>query len=209
MVFTQVLEKILHVIVVTNFPNYADHPWIFGLYGAFAAGIFEELGRFILFTWLLKKYLNYKGGLSFGIGWGGIEAVVLMLMIIVPNIIFAFLINAGTLESSLAAQIPADQLVTLKETVLNQGISFYMLACVERFFAVFIQIALSLLVLLGVANKKFLYVIYAILIHAAIDYPLAFYQTGHIKSLWIIECYVAVFGVLAIVFITKTKKRFQ
>ncbi|MDQ0344579.1 putative membrane protein YhfC [Lederbergia wuyishanensis] len=203
------LEKILHVIVVTNFPNYADHPWIFGLYGAFAAGIFEELGRFILFTWLLKKYLNYKGGLSFGIGWGGIEAVVLMLMIIVPNIIFAFLINAGTLESSLAAQIPADQLVTLKETVLNQGISFYMLACVERFFAVFIQIALSLLVLLGVANKKFLYVIYAILIHAAIDYPLAFYQTGHIKSLWIIECYVAVFGVLAIVFITKTKKRFQ
>jgi len=208
-VVTQVLEKILHVIVVTNFPNYADHPWIFGLYGAFAAGIFEELGRFILFTWLLKKYLNYKGGLSFGIGWGGIEAVVLMLMIIVPNIIFAFLINAGTLESSLAAQIPADQLVTLKETVLNQGISFYMLACVERFFAVFIQIALSLLVLLGVAKKKFLYVIYAILIHAAIDYPLAFYQTGHIKSLWIIECYVAVFGVLAIVFITKTKKRFQ
>lgn len=208
-VFTQVLEKILHVIVVTNFPNYADHPWIFGLYGAFAAGIFEELGRFILLTWLLKKYLDYKGGLSFGIGWGGIEAVVLMLTIIVPNIIFAFLINAGTLESSLAAQIPADQLVTLKETVLNQGISFYMLVCVERFFAVFLQIAFSLIVLLGVAKKKFSYVLYAILIHAAIDYPLAFYQTGHIKSLWIIECYLAVFGVLAIVFITKIKKRFQ
>src|SRR3954452_2650009 len=43
-VFTQVLEKALHLAVITAFPNYADHPWAFGLYGGMAAGLFEELG---------------------------------------------------------------------------------------------------------------------------------------------------------------------
>lgn len=51
---------LLHVIVITNFPNYAEHPWLFGLYGGMTAGIFEELGRFLLFTWLLKKYYDYR-----------------------------------------------------------------------------------------------------------------------------------------------------
>lgn len=73
-IITQVLEKLLHVAVITSFPNYAEHPWLFGLYGGFAAGIFEELGRYLLFIWLLKKYQDFKGGLSFGVGWGGIDS---------------------------------------------------------------------------------------------------------------------------------------
>lgn len=204
-VITQVLEKALHAVVVINFPNYADHPWLFGLYGGMAAGLFEELGRFLLFTWLLKKFHDYKGGISFGIGWGGIEAVVVVLMIVVPNIIFAYMINAGTFESSLAGQIPADQLAAMKESVLNQGISFYLLGCLERFFAVFLQIAFSLLVLIAVVKKKFTYVIYAIFIHAAIDFPLVFFQTGHLKNLLVIEIYVAIAGLLSFVFIKKAR----
>ncbi len=208
-VFTQVLEKILHLLVVTNFPNYADHPWLFGMYGGLAAGIFEEIGRFILFTWLLKKYHDYKDGISFGIGWGGIEAILLMLTMILPNIIFAFMINAGTFEKSLAGQMPADQLVTIKETLLSQGASHYLWGIFERFFAVFLQIFLSLLVLLGVVKKKFSYVIFAVFLHAVIDFPLVFFQTGHVTSLWIVEVYVALLGILSMIFIQKSKKWFE
>lgn len=208
-VITQILEKILHVVVLTNFPNYAEHPWLFGLYGGMAAGLFEELGRFLLFTWLLKKYHDYKGGISFGIGWGGIEAVVLMLTMLVPNIIFAFMINAGTFESSLGSSLPKEQLETVKESVLNNGVSYYLLGCVERFFAAFMQIAFSLLVLAGVVKKKFSYVVLAVLIHAAIDFPLAFYQTGHIKSLWMIEVYIAIVGILSLFFIKRARKFFE
>ena len=205
-VFTQVLEKILHVIVITNFPNYADHPWLFGLYGGIAAGIFEEMGRFILFTWLLKKFHDYQGGLSFGIGWGGIEAVVLVLSMTLPNIIFAFMLNAGTFETALAAKLPSDQLVLIKDSLMSQNVYTYLLGCVERFFAAFLQIALSLLVMLAVVKKKFSYVIYAILIHAAIDFPLVFFQTGNIASLWMIEVYIAILGILSILYSKKVKK---
>lgn len=204
-VATQILEKVLHVVVITNFPNYADHPWLFGLYGGMAAGLFEELGRLLLFIWLLKKFHDYKGGISFGIGWGGTEAVLLVLMTVVQNMIFAFMINSGTFESTLAGSIPADQLAGLKETIVNQGVSFYLLGSLERFFAVFLQIAFSLLVLIAVVKKKFSYVIYAIFIHATIDFPLVFFQTGHFKNLWVIELYMAIIGLLSFVFIKKAR----
>jgi uncharacterized membrane protein YhfC len=204
-VFTQVLEKVLHLAVITAFPNYADHPWLFGLYGGMAAGTFEELGRFLLFTWLLKKFQDYKGGISFGVGWGGIEAVVLMVMMIVPNIMFALMMNAGTLEKSLAGQITTDQLAAIKDNVLNNGVSFYLLAGVERFFAAFIQIAFSLWVLIAVVKKKFVYVIYAILIHAAFDFPLVFVQTGYFTNLWVVELYVAIGGMTSFWLIKKAR----
>ncbi|UOQ44820.1 YhfC family intramembrane metalloprotease [Halobacillus salinarum] len=207
-VFTQILEKTLHAVVVNAFPTYADHPWLFGLYGGLAAGHFEELGRFILFIWLLKKFRDYKTGVSLGIGWGGIEAVLLMVTAMISNLTFAFMINAGTYESTLGGQLPADQLATIKDSLLNQNIGYYLLACVERFFSVFLQIALSLLVLYGVVKKKFLYVVYAILIHAVIDYPLVFVQTGYIKSLWLVEVYVAIIGILAMVYIKRMEKVF-
>lgn len=203
-VFSQVLEKILHLVVVTNFPDFANNPWLFGVYGGLAAGIFEEFGRFLVFTWLLKKFHDYKGGISFGVGWGGIEAVLLMLMIVGTNLMFAFLINAGTFESAMGAQLPADQLAALKDTVLSQGASFYLLGAVERFFAVFIQIAMSLLVLTAVVKKKFSYVLYAVLLHAIIDYPFIFVQSGHIK-LWMVEPYLALVGIICMIYIKRAK----
>lgn len=208
-VFTQVLEKILHVIVITKFPDYASHPWLFGIYGGLAAGIFEELGRFILYTWLLKKYLDYKGGISFGIGWGGTEAVVLAFTVTLPNMIFAILINNGTFETIMAAGLPSEQIALIKEMIMNQSGFSYLLGCAERFFAALIQIAFSLLVMTAVVKKKFSYVIYAILIHAIIDFPAVFYQTGHMKSIWVIEIYFALIGVLAIIYTQKAKQNFH
>mgnify|MGYP001953847013 CR=1 FL=1 len=208
-VFTQVLEKILHVVVIKNFPNYAQHPWAFGLYGGLAAGIFEEIGRFILFTWLLKKYQDYRSGLSFGIGWGGIEAVVITLMLIAPNLVFALMINSATFDTAMASQLPPDQITAIKDMLLTQGPGSYLWGIPERFFAVFMQIAFSLLVLLAVVKRKFIYVFYAILIHAVIDFPAVFYQTGHLKILWILELYIAIIGILSMFFIRRIRDHFN
>ncbi|WP_274364536.1 YhfC family intramembrane metalloprotease [Paenibacillus thermotolerans] len=207
-VCTQVLEKILHTIVVLNFPNYAEHPWIFGIYGGLAAGTFEELGRFALFVWLLKKYREYKDGIAFGVGWGGIEAVVIILLTTVPNIIFAMMMNEGTFESSVGANMTAEQLGVIKEAILNHGPSSYLLGMLERLFAVFLQIAFSLLVLLAVVKNKFSLVILSLLIHAIIDFPLVFFQTGHFTQLWVIEAYIGVIAVCSLVFISKSRKWF-
>jgi uncharacterized membrane protein YhfC len=208
-IITQVLEKLLHVVVITKFPNYAEHPWLFGIYGGLAAGIFEELGRYILFIWLLKKHQDYKGGLSFGVGWGGIEAVVIALSSVLPFLVFATMMNAGTFDSSIGASLPIEQAEMIKETLLNQGVSHYLWGIPERFFALFMQIAFTFLVLFGVIKKKFQYVLLAVVAHAAIDFPLAFYQTGYIKSIWMIELYIAFLGILSILIMKKLRRKLQ
>lgn len=53
--FHSSVGEILHGVVVLQFTDYAEHPVWFGLYGAIAAGLFEEGGRFILFVCLLKN----------------------------------------------------------------------------------------------------------------------------------------------------------
>jgi uncharacterized membrane protein YhfC len=206
--FSQLLEKALHAIVLLHFPHYMDHPVWFGLYGGFTAGIFEEVGRFILFTWLLKKYRDYQSGISFGIGWGGAEAVLLTLAVVLPNLIFAFMINSGTFEAKLGSQVSAEAIRTLKEGVLSHGASYYFFGCAERFFSIFIQLFLSVFVLLGVVKRKSIYLLYAVLIHAAVDFPLVFFQTGHFTLLWVIEVYVAIIGCLSIFFLNRLKRYF-
>lgn len=61
-VFTQILEKSLHLFVTGN--NFIHNPFLFSIYGALTAGIFEETGRFIAFKTVLKNKHEWKDGLS-------------------------------------------------------------------------------------------------------------------------------------------------
>ncbi len=74
-VFSQVLEKLLHVYVFTMNPTtmkWMDNAWIYALYGGLAAGLFEELGRYAGFKLLLRRNRTRLDGLSFGTGHGGV-----------------------------------------------------------------------------------------------------------------------------------------
>ncbi|WP_420489448.1 YhfC family glutamic-type intramembrane protease [Neobacillus drentensis] len=58
---------------------------------------------------------------------------------------------------------------------------------------------------MAVVKKKFVFVIYAILIHAAFDFPLVFVQTGHFTNIWVVELYVAIGGLIAFWLIKKAR----
>ena len=60
--FTQILETPFHLFMRGN-PAIApilENPFVFALYGGLTAGIFEELGRFVAFFFLLKNIKNIK-----------------------------------------------------------------------------------------------------------------------------------------------------
>ncbi len=51
-----------------------------GIYLGLLAGLFEEIGRFLAFKFFYPKQkieLNKKNALLFGLGWGGIEAIII------------------------------------------------------------------------------------------------------------------------------------
>ena len=60
--FSQVLEKILHMVMIDSDGTslkWTDSVALFVLYAVLAAGIFEEVGRYIGFKWMLKNHRDY------------------------------------------------------------------------------------------------------------------------------------------------------
>lgn len=119
----------------------ATQPVLFAIVIGLSAGVFEELARFIFMTFFMVKR-DWKAGFLFGAGHGGIEAVLFVG------------IGAFTLLFSPTA-------IADNETIFMGG--------VERFFAMILHIGLSIIVLQGVVQKRFLYVVLAIIIHGFID----------------------------------------
>lgn len=211
-VFSQILEKVLHFVMLN--PDgislkWTSNPYIFALYGGLAAGIFEEVGRYLAFKLLLRKRHSYKDGLSYGLGHGGIEVILVCVLMALNSFIMATLINTGMFDSQLGAKLPADQLHAIKDQIINHGIGFYLLSSFERIPAFCIHLFLSLVVLLGVKRNKLKYLFLAIGIHALIDCFPALYQVGIIKSMVLLELIVFASGLICFLFIKRIKIEFE
>ena len=209
-VFSQILEKAMHVAVISN--NLINTTTIaFAIYGALAAGIFEEVGRFISMKFVLKGKLEWKDGLAFGIGHGGIEAVLIGVVPNAQNLVLANLINGNGFNKLLnTATTPAakQSLEAVRSSLINTAPSLFAVGGIERIFAIIIHLAGSILVLYAVKNKKILYLFIAILGHALIDFFPALYQIGKF-SMAGTEIIIAMSSIALLSFVIKSKRIFE
>jgi Predicted membrane protein len=100
-VFALILEQIMHYIVLSPSADgtielLSAAPWLYVLYGIFAAGIFEETGRLLAFLITKRHYKDIDSAVSYGIGHGGIEAVAVVGLGMLNGIVLAVLINSGS-----------------------------------------------------------------------------------------------------------------
>lgn len=174
---------------------------IYVVFLALTAGIFEEVGRFIGFKYLLKNKLNWKNGIAFGIGHGGIEAILLVGMTYVANIIFSISINSGSFYTLVEK---APQIAGLKEILVTTPSYMFMLGGIERIFAILLHMAMTMIVLEGVIKNDKKYVLYAILIHALVDFI-----AGYNVNIFATEGFMFIVAVVSCRFLLKTRKRFN
>ena len=171
--FAMVLEQILHAVVLgVGGERITGNIWIYGLYGGLAAGLFEEVGRFVAMRFAMKKQLNLPNALMYGVGHGGIEAILIVGLASVSNLVTSIMINAGTLEASLGALDQATKEATLTQlSALWTTPSYqFFLSGIERIVAVTLHIALSVLVFQAVKLGKKFYWFLAFAIHAGVDF---------------------------------------
>jgi|GEM_PF-362618 len=107
---------------------------------SFSAGIFEETARYLAIRYLMKKR-TVKKAIFFGLGHGGIEAVLLAGIPLLPHIAMMNPVHSITLY----------------------------LSATERFLAMVIHICLSVIVLFSVKQKKINLYILAIALHGLIN----------------------------------------
>lgn len=210
-VFAQVLEQILHSVVIGKG---LVKPGTIGLaiYGALAAGVFEEVGRYVFMKFLLKKNREWKDGFAFGIGHGGIEAILISVVASVQNIIFAIMVNNntfGTLISAVGSNPAAkQQMEALRSTLINTSPFMFALGGIERIFAISIHIAGSITVMYAIRSKKIIYLFVAILGHALVDFLPGLYQAGMFGVIQA-EIIVGIIAIGMVAFIVKSKSIFR
>ena len=193
-----VLETLCHQLVSMICPDLPQYPVLFGLYGALAAGVFEETARLIVLRRLCRKDAGVYTGLGYGVGHGGLEALYIGLVGLSANPALLIAVASGksdTMLQNLSDPAQRAALQTVLDSVTSAAPVDFLAGGVERIVALLLQIALSLLVWMTVAGRlpKWGYPL-AIALHAGVDlFPMA-YKVGAIRSIWMIELCIAVYA---------------
>lgn len=176
LVFALILEQIVHFVVLGSEAGtmIQNNMWLYALYGSLMAGIFEETGRFLAMRFLLKKeHGDSHNALMYGAGHGGFEAMVLLAMGMINNLIYSILINLGQTQVLLA---PLDKAArgTLQaafDTLVATPAWHFLLSPMERISAIAAQISLSVIVWFAASGKKCRMPLFllAIILHAVLD----------------------------------------
>lgn len=186
-----------------------SHAWAYALAGALLAGIFEECGRFVAFRFFLKKHTARETAITYGIGHGGIECMILLGLGMFSNLSMAFAINSGALPMILK-NLPAEQAAAYESvvsTLASATFGLFLWGIWERIFTVLFHIALSVLVFAGVTEKSKGYLFpLAILLHAGLDIFAALYQFGAI-TLPVTELFITLFSCVCAFFAYRVYRR--
>lgn len=172
-VFALVLEQILHMVVLrVTGTTLTGNIWLYALYGGAAAAVFEETGRIITMKFIMKKNLNRENALMYGVGHGGVEAILIIGLAQISNIATAIMINSnqmGMVLNVLDEKQKAATIESLSTLWTTPGYMFFM-GGIERVSAIILQIALSVFVYAGIKQGKKLIVIMAYVLHFAVDF---------------------------------------
>ena len=210
--FAIILEKsIQNALVFPITMGLQDHaisqfinarPILWALVISLFPGVFEETGRLVAFKTVLKNRTNRETSISYGIGHGGIEIILVLGIGYIEYLVFAVMINTGTFQAmvdQVAQQAPGQEVAMYSLADQLAALSFADLgmAAFERVFALLSHIGASILVFFAARDSKYRLYILAILLHTALDGAAAFRMAGVVTaSDWAMEGIVAVFGIL-------------
>ena len=213
LLFALILEKpIQNVLAFPTAMGLPDHavsrflsanPILLALVSGLFPGVFEETGRLVAFKTILRNRKNKETSISYGIGHGGFEVILILGMTYIQYIAYAVMINTGIIGTVMdqVASLAPEQLGSIESVVSwLKGFSFADLgiAFVERIFAVLFHIGASILVFYACRNKKSFWLYpFAILLHTAVDFigALSIFNVIHLSP-WVLEGIIAVFGLL-------------
>lgn len=206
---TQILEAPINAYFLvfneTTVQWLTSNSLLYALYGGLMAGVFEETARYLSYKWVLKKQTRIQDSLSYGVGHGGMEAMLIVGTTYINNLVLSLLINQGFIENlGLSAE--------LQETVVTQLTQvsplLFSLAGYERLMTLIIQIGLSVIVFKAIRERNMVYYVIAILIHALLDFPAALAQLG-VLNLYMVEGIVTLVALGFMIFIMKQLKVYR
>ena len=194
---------------------------------AFTAALFELIAR-VIGANILKKKRSYEVAFGAGLGHGGIEAIVLIGMTYINNLLYSAMINTGAfdamVESTAQMGVDAQTLQALwdvKKSLVETAPSMFILAGYERILTMIVHVAMTVLVFYFVYKKKSMIgIAICLLIHTVIDFVPGFVQGASVYGYLgdkfpigvayaIIYAFLTVMAVAGIVMVVSIKKKWN
>ena len=216
LLFALILEKpIQNVLIFPTAMGLPDHgiaqfinarPVLWAFLVGFFPGLFEETGRFVAFKIVLKNRKNRETSISYGIGHGGFEVMLILGLTYINYITYGIMINSGAYAETIKqiAQVMPDQVdayLAIPDQLAAFTAGSFAINLYERIFAVLFHIGASILVFYACRDRKkiWLYPL-AIILHTLMDGILGLALAGVIElSDWGLEGVCTVMG-LAVFF---------
>lgn len=168
--------------------------WSLAVVGALLPGVWEEVGKWLPFR--IRRPLNWDAVLSFGLGFGAVEALIIGLQTAVLSIIAA--VNPQ--------QLPADLLAQFTAPVTAVSLLGPLFAVVERSAAVALHTAWSFLNAKAVLLRRVSLLLLAMLLHTGIDIFAGYYQFIN-NAAWVVvalEAALVIAGLIGIRYVTRS-----
>ena len=171
--FALFLENIAHSVVFSaTGALITGNLFFYALYAGLMAALFEETGRYLAMRYVMRRHLTKENALMYGVGHGGIEAMFLLGLTSINNLVNATMINSGAMTGVLAdldeaaCQTAVQSLAALWQTPAY----LFFAAGFERVMAILLHISLSVLVFRCVREKNARWYGAAFGAHFAVDF---------------------------------------
>lgn len=171
-----------------------------------SAGLFEESARLIGVKCFCKEQRSYRDAISFGLGHGLCEVILLVGLNSVGNFLYCILINNGSLNAATVGSAELVQQITTALAAVSTT-SVY-LGIVERVSAVLFHVFASVLIFQGVNRRHAAsYWLLAVLAHAVFD--LIATILAQYSSIWICEGVLLLLGLIALAYVLRIRRTFS
>ncbi len=177
--FALTLEQLVHTVVfsLAAGERIQNNIWYLALYGGMMAAIFEEGGRYLAMRFVMKKeHGNAGAALMYGAGHGGFEMFCILSLSMLNNLTYAVMMNTGMTQLLLAPLDEAmrEQMDAVFRTLAATSPTDFLISPLERLFALFAQIGMSVFVWLAVTRRERRYLLPAALAaHFLLDFAAA------------------------------------
>lgn len=162
-----------------------------------SAGIFEEMARYLVLRYWAKDARSWQTALMFGAGHGGIEAIILGVLVLL-----GFFSMLAFRDADLSQVVPAAQLELAQKQVSAYWSAPWFattLGALERFFTIPCHICMAVMVMQVFTRKNILWLFTAIGYHALLDG--AAVLGSHYLGVYWTEAFIGVFAVISVILI--------
>jgi uncharacterized membrane protein YhfC len=141
---------------------------LLALAGGLSAGLCEEIARYLMLRYGLRRARSFREAVQFGVGHGGIEAIILGVLAAIALV--AMIVLRAVPAASLGIQgDAATQVADATNAFWSKAWYTPMMGGLERVFAITAHVAMSVMVMRAVVRGRVRWLLAAIAAHAALD----------------------------------------